>query len=208
MTSRRAQIGSGQRFHWQLGGLTDEESGRLARPFSTESLLRPNVVGADFKSGSLGYDTSSTLVSDVIAPGLLDGFVRLADASDEEILRFAQRRGVLSVRAFWQQGVYFERFAVWRRWSGIARATLDIAAALNRDELGSERAWRELDGWWLDVWRKIASERKDVSPAQAVLDAEHRQLQDVIQPLAEGGRVAPVLLDDAAQDCLHQHGRD
>ena len=180
MTSKRAPIGPSRQADYELGGLTEEESGRLARPVSTESLLRPDVVRADFRRGNLSYDTSSTLVSDVITTGLLDEFVRLLDAPDEKILEFAQARGVLSVRAFRKPRVYRERFAEWRLWSRCARATLDIAAALNRDDLAPERAWLELDGWWLDVWRKIAGERRNVSSAQALLDAERLQLQDVI----------------------------
>ena len=202
MTQARARIGVDRslegRFRWQLSGLLHEETGRLSRPVQTESLLRPDVVRADFKRGYLQYDTSSMLVADTpLRAGLLDEFVRLPDVSDEEILQFAQRRGVLSVMVFRRPGKYVEKFNDWRKWARRARATLDVAASLNLEKAAQESAWMLLDGWWLDVWAQIATKRTDVSQSEARLGAERCQLEDVINRWFVEAELRPYYSDSA-----------
>lgn len=69
-------------------------------------------------------------------PDLLDRFVRLVGATDEDIFRIARRFGVLTVEAFRNYGVYSEATDDWRKLASQARAALLIASRLYGDASG------------------------------------------------------------------------
>jgi hypothetical protein len=94
-----------------------------------------------------------------MAPGLLEGFIRLADGSDEAVLRYARRWGPLWLC---EHGVPWqydgkecippatdsspwceESLDKWREYAREARAVLRIARKLDSGQPGSEDDWDE-----------------------------------------------------------------
>jgi hypothetical protein len=101
-----------------------------------------------------------------VAPGgpLLDQFVQLREAPDEELLKFARRWGTLGLcehglprfhpRHGWCDGlrlrshtrsgagVFIEPLAGWRQVADAFRSTLNLGAEINQGRLGSEDDWK------------------------------------------------------------------
>ncbi len=171
----RAPIGKRERQHLELGGIPDLRTERLAQPLRTRGLLRPDYVEEDLGRACLRYD-SAVLYSDTIHQGLLDEFVQLSDASDDEIVTFAARRGVLSVRALHEPGVYEEPYRTWQRWARRASATLRVAASLNQDSLADQADWDVLRGWWVEEWERLIDPRGKSS----LLVLQSQWLEDVM----------------------------
>jgi hypothetical protein len=84
---------------WDQAALTRSESGSLDLPFPGNSWERCRDVWLDgdrlFWSVELG--NPETVPKQKQGTGLLDGFVRLADASPEKILAYARKWGILEI---------------------------------------------------------------------------------------------------------------
>ena len=151
------------RIDWESAGLI--QNGRAGRPVRAGVLKRP-------KACTIGLDTerpeepllrwecprgSATLeyVQEPPSRDLLDEFVRLTDATDADIVEFAERRGVLGLcrcrlphshnsadkRAIEERHssycvpLYWERLTDWRFWARQFRASLNVAAAIQKEEI-------------------------------------------------------------------------
>ena len=173
--TRQTRIGEGERHHLERGGVPDQDTGRLAQPVRTHGLVRPDRVKADPERRCLWYD-SNWLVEGGIPAELLDQFVPLSDASGKKIVQFAKKYGVLLLQRSMDLEVHKETFRAWRQWARRARATLSVAASLNRDALVDQADWDVLRGWWVDEWDRLPAERDKTS----LLLIQSRWLEDVI----------------------------
>ena len=154
---------------WQLAGLPDATTGELHRPLPQGAWLLPQKIG--LTGGGLAWQMSSPRYRSS-GPSLLREFSRLAGATDEEILRFAGRWGVLELcehylpathswgeagpppsketlcrpRTFEWEGTSWcwEPLDGWRIWAETARAILNTAAALRLNAKPDEE-----DAEWL-----------------------------------------------------------
>lgn len=165
-------------------------TGRVGRRLHTEALIRPNWVKGDFERSEIVYDTQ-TPVYDLAAPDLplLDRFVRLVEASDGEIVSFAQKYGVLSLRAFRQPGGYAEPIESWRVMAQAARATLQLAVAIYDNRSTRRQDWACLRGWYYERWRDVLS--KNLSQPEIRAAAERNQLEDVVNRWIEWAEISP-----------------
>lgn len=127
-------------------------------PLPGEPFLEGVEFGNDLKE--IGWTTRED------TRGLVNEFVRLADAPDEKVLAFARKWGpmwlcvkhrdclwdVVSVRLRWDGSkeccLWFpaEPIQFFRRYAGITKAVLDIAAHLIEGKPVSASLWREA-GW-------------------------------------------------------------
>jgi hypothetical protein len=97
-------------------------------------------------------------------PGMLEDFVKLADARDQAILKYARKWGPLWAcghRCYWQHNRFgcrpvessddqyytrWEPLDYWRDFAKEARATLRIAHKLNSGQPGDPEDWRAIPG--------------------------------------------------------------
>jgi hypothetical protein len=112
---------------------------------------RPVQRGEVWASKILSLD-GEYLVGDADRPlrtaagiGVLEGFLRLATATPDEVFRFARRWGALGIERKAVPGLRFhEPVAVWRELAIRFRALQRIGAAVNGNSLGDEDDWRAL----------------------------------------------------------------
>lgn len=155
----------------EVAGMTNSR-GRVGGLVEAGAVLRPEggAVRLDRKRQALVYETYSPMVSDVQRAELLNEFIRLNDASPEEILKFAKTYGVLNDRASREERRYSEDLSVWRECAVRARATLALAASIELSEATSPSDWNVLRPWWFDGWAGVVKSRY----------VERRQLTDVL----------------------------
>lgn len=167
--------------------------GRIGRHVETFGILRPDParIWLDGERPGIVYDTGAPLLGDIQKPELLDSFVRLHDATPEQVLHFAQTFGTLSLRALGDGGLHREALKDWHALAARARATLDVAACLQRGEATSTEDWETLRPWWFEGWRTMVDDSQ----------AERNQLQDVINAWLRRTDVRPwfSLTDNAAE---------
>jgi hypothetical protein len=82
-----------------------------------------------------------------IDPRLCERFAELADATGEQVRRFAERWGPLHYPRSSTEPSDTETLEHWRRFAILARALLRCAAALGQGESGLSEDWRALSGW-------------------------------------------------------------
>ena len=176
-----------QRVSFDLAGLTNEQ-GMLGNRIPTDAVVRPDSasIAVDLHRAVLVYDTSGALVSDRQRPEALDHFVRLENAEGADVLRFAQRFGVLSLNAIRDGGRYEEAIETWRELATRARATLDVAASIQKGEHPREEDWDTLAPWYY-VWRTRA--KGATAPRRRA--AEKQQLADVLNAWLRLAEVRP-----------------
>jgi hypothetical protein len=165
-------------------------AGRFGRRLETDHVEKPDLIWADWKHGRLAYDTGHQLADAPGEEGLLDAFLRLVEATDGEIFRFAKKYGVLNVNAFNDPGVHWESFTDWRAIARQIRATLKIATFVRRKKPVSAELWEQVPGW-TDMTRLFAWQRR-LSAAEIQRRAELLQLEDVVNYwLVEWASVRP-----------------
>jgi hypothetical protein len=151
--------------------------GQLARPLATGEWACPDVIEVEgdrlywrnnLEGDGWGYYPITS------GPGLLEGFIRLADASPEAVHTFARRWGVLGIchhglpathnprppelpsrsgTATWcyplrQSGWYWEPLDIWHDFARRARAVLNLAAAMGRETSTRREDWAALHDTW------------------------------------------------------------
>ncbi len=193
---------------WDLAGLTDV-SGNLGRPLQSNVLAVPARVELerDRLLWSWGHGDKGPTETRA-TPELLTEFAALPDASDERILRFARRWGVLSIcehglpashnpgrlgdhhggcrplgwteSSPWWDG--WEPLDSWRHFAGQARGLINIAAQVHVEKPGS-------DADWAIVFRRGA--RKDAPWWHRTVIADRLMLTQVVNEWLELGRVVP-----------------
>jgi hypothetical protein len=175
------------RVSFELAGLTNEQ-GRLGESIQTDAVVRPDWarISVDPARQVLVYSTRAPLLSDRQRPEALDQFIRLESADAAQVLRFAQRFGVLSVNAIREEGWYEEELETWRELARRARATLDVAASIRNSEKATEDNWLALRPWYYD-WRKRV---KSPTPERRRI-AERQQLSDVLNAWLRLAEVRP-----------------
>ncbi len=82
---------------WQLAGLPEVSTGLLGRTHDHETWKTPVAVELD--EGNLNWSRRGETKSVEPPRDLLDRFVRLASASDDTVLRFAEKYGVVALCA-------------------------------------------------------------------------------------------------------------
>ena len=133
---------TGEQQGWELWDLVTED-GELDRRVVTGQLWVPGYLDLDKDRliwthyGPNGENPRKF----VKATGALTRFVRLADADGPAILRFARQYGVLIPGALGRPP-YSEPLELWRHYARQARALLNIAARLHRDEPGELAEWQ------------------------------------------------------------------
>jgi hypothetical protein len=144
-------------------------------------------------------------------PGLLEGFVRLTDASPEAICTFARRWGVLRIChhglpathnprppelpaqsgiATWcyplrQSGWYWEPLDIWHDFARRARAVLNLAAAMGQKTSTRREDWAVLHDTWAQRW--------DASGGNVPVATMHLVLEHVVNTWLVWGHVCPML---------------
>jgi hypothetical protein len=153
------------------GFLGTESSGELDRRIAGREWLVPEEIG--LRDGRLVwrqiyFDWDKRISA---KPGLLQSFIRLADAPDERILAFARRWGVLELcehdlplrhlvsgwahtdapfyarswcdyRQSEPGGRIWEPLSAWRTWARRAAATLNVAISFYRNKLPPLEEWQ------------------------------------------------------------------
>lgn len=167
--------------------LTDDD-GELERPASSRHWRAPRRIEIDGRE-LVWYAGGGDRVA--AEPGMLEQFVRLADASDEEIAAYARRWGVLGLceahhrpmtgltgpfhakaRGHSRCGfmsVNREPIAAWRRLARLVRSVMLLAAA--RDDPDELRRAQN--------WRGIGAARREALPEDAALAA--RDVRELVR---------------------------
>ena len=146
---------------WGTAGLTNDE-GQLDRPLENASWPVPLYIRL---GGGMLFWEWDTWRGDQLSPTpssypgyeLLQQFLNLADAPAEQILRYALRYGVLGICEHDlpsshnptckplsrdpDHHFHYEPIEAWRRFSGEARALLNIAAMLHHGKPGADEDW-------------------------------------------------------------------
>ena len=147
---------------WELGGLMDEEQGRLTRRGLPVGDLFGIPEQVWVEGGRLHYRYVSPFGKPRDAEdGMLDAFVRLEDEPD--VLKFAQRWGPLRLCSHnltsrhGTQTIFFdvegkcetgkdeEPLEAWFLWADSARALLSVAANLHQGQEPSLDVWRRAE---------------------------------------------------------------
>ena len=150
---------------WELAGLYSE-AGHLERPVATGCLVIPNVIEID--GGRLHWDIDDDRPIEQPEPGqgMLNEFLTLQDADDEQIGAYARRWGILGVchhgvpasHAAFANAVErpcrllreetdlyaWEPLERWRYFSRQAGAILNLAARLHADQPGRPEDWQQV----------------------------------------------------------------
>lgn len=149
---------------WQLAGLEDE-----AR-FPSTGWVIPAHVELEGKYLRASAHLSANALRVFPDRTLLSRFVGLGQAPDEDVVRFAQRWGLLDLCRHGlasahtmrggprphhcsrriRDGLAYEPLTAWREHSQQARAILNLAAALHSGGPGRPRDWAEVG---IDNWR-------------------------------------------------------
>jgi hypothetical protein len=140
----------------------------------------------------LFYDTRQPMLSDVLRPELLDEFVGLEKANPQDILRFARKYGVLSLRAIREEGVHSEKIEIWREFVKRARATLSVAACIRQGRSAPVEEWARLRPWWSEY------------PSGSVL----LQFEDVMNAWLRRSEVRPSFVWPSGMVFTNLHGVD
>jgi hypothetical protein len=185
MTAKEQEIG------WQTAGLSSEKFA-LHRPVPTGCYYIPDV---QLRRGRLYWSTARRIHEVRPGPGLLEGFVALADAPAEDILTYARKWGVLEIcrhnlpvghkscvprRARGAGGGFWEPIESWRQLARAARAVLNIAAQVDRGRKGAPENWETLMGF-----KEIKR-----SPLMEFADARHK-LAFVLNWLIGAAQIRP-----------------
>jgi predicted RNA-binding Zn-ribbon protein involved in translation (DUF1610 family) len=175
---------------FELAGMITDQ-GHLGRRVDTDVVLIPDrdQMRLDADETALIYNTRGFILHDEQRPELLDTFVSLRHATAREILQFAQRYGVLSLRAIRSEGVYAEDLDTWREYIGRTQATLDIAAQLHRGGQAPPEHWERLRPWWWEGWSDFHSRIKNSSERRRIV--ERRQLEDVMNAWLQLAELRP-----------------
>lgn len=158
---------------WQLAGLCGDGNG-LTRPVRTSDWKAPARVDLDGYRLRWQYDDGSRIRKTIRAGhGLVDAFVKLADANPEDIRDFARRWGVLLIcehdkpaghsfprellidalnapeKSGWcaplgSPDECWEPLGSWYTLAREARAMLNVAAALHNQKLAKRGDWHML----------------------------------------------------------------
>jgi hypothetical protein len=121
---------------------TARSDGRKDRPVQTGEVFAPKVIALE--GDHLLCDANRNSIN---APGagLLEGFLKVADAEPDEILKFARKWGALGIRMKPAPGLRsHEPVAAWSDLAIRFRALHRIGAELNRGSIGAARDWRAL----------------------------------------------------------------
>ena len=168
---------------WELAGLYSE-AGDLDRPVATGCMQVPNVV--EIHGGCLHWDVDFDRPTEERepGPGMLNEFIALQDADDEQIGAYALRWGTLGIcihgkpssHAAFTDGMVFgtwchllreetrlyawEPLERWRYFSRQAGTILNLAARLHTDQPGRPEDWRQVifppDGRPVPWWKPSA----------------------------------------------------
>lgn len=161
------------RLVWDQAGMGVGDGGGLERPLGNSQWALPEeffIDGADLAWRWESHTTREAAPSRRPGPGLLEGFVRLADGSAEDVVAYASRWGPLTLcqcgRPFEHRptdgtfksrlgpcdgpeagdpygGDHHEPLDAWFRYARKARAILRLAAAAHRSQQ-NQGAWEEL----------------------------------------------------------------
>jgi hypothetical protein len=121
---------------------TTRSDGRKDRPVQTAEVFAPKVISLE--GGHLLCDANRNSIN---APGagLLEGFLKLADAEPDEILEFARKWGALGIKMKAAPGLRsLEPVAAWSDLAIRFRALHRIGAELNRESIGAAKDWKAL----------------------------------------------------------------
>jgi hypothetical protein len=154
-----------------------------------------------------------------LSPKMLAEFVQLAEDSDEQILRYAQRYGVMNIceqhgtpashnyTCFSLPNLGSEQVEAWRRYARVAKAILNIAARLWEGRLGHMEDWRMIrrrdsggwlgfdKPWWKPDWKRHPEEYWMKNPnefRQAIAD-EQTILAQLVNMWLAIGDVHPII---------------
>lgn len=139
---------------WDLAGVT-RDGGGLYRPIVASEWRPPGRVCVDGEFLLWADLTEAGALPGLMSagPGMLEGFLHLADAHADVVVQYAQRWGVLSLRGraggrFYPDGrspsggLLVDPLDDWRHYSAAMRSILNVAAALHQDKMGDEGDWR------------------------------------------------------------------
>jgi len=154
----------------------DSLRGTLERPLTTSGWLVPQQIWLERHTLRYRIGEGGPIACRTVQPsaGLIETFVRLADATPERILQFARKFGLLGIRRRhdrpnpdsyvhlerrhgedygysvleWYEGAIEggEPIRNWYFWSRKIRAALRLASSLDRKSYGSSEDWAELYG--------------------------------------------------------------
>lgn len=166
--------------------------GRFGRRINAVQFLRPDVVWLDTERRRLRFKTEP-LVCEAVPPELLDGFMALDGASDEQICRFAQKYGVLAVEEFVSGSGedHEEELEPWRYWIARVRAVISGAASLHNGEAIRAEDWNRLDPPAAKEWEAGFRLMRDLSSADRRAFTEQRCVADVLNEFLARARVRP-----------------
>jgi hypothetical protein len=158
------KMGDGMHTEWSISGLIRSDGGGLDRLFQDSRVYVPAYVRIENDVFYYGYYDDKG--RPVLAParhrrGLLEQFVKLADAPATAIAAYARRWGVLQIcpkhrrpGAYWHRseegkacrpmgwpGEPYEPIARWRDCARHVRALLNVVAAVHLGELGRREDW-------------------------------------------------------------------
>jgi hypothetical protein len=205
---------------WGTGGLTDK-NGRLDRPVGWNEWRVPEVT---HEGKNLVWSPGGTFTNAQPSSSLLESFVRLVDAPDGSIVRYAMRWGVFGVcqhglpachnpppvpipigplkdppwcspRGYWE-GRAWEPLEIWRGYARKFRALLNLAARAYGGSPGN-----------VDDWRELNVETSDTGSRASRLAQDRVQLSVVVNQLVAQARVTMDFRWDRATPVLHPTGR-
>lgn len=192
----KAMTDGGDRLRWELGGLGDPDSGELGRSANPHSSwLAPAEVWLGTEPGWRDMlfwrpprlDGTESFGEGRVDAAAVERFCALRTGANADVLRFAQRYGVLGLC---QHGLphghgvtrgvvpshercrymgdpvtgWWEPLDHWRKWAADATAMLNIGSQLAHGKLGEPADWTTLHGaepFWLDdgpeVWGDLVA---------------------------------------------------
>lgn len=165
--------------------LLDSNTARLERPVAASSYKIYDKY--EIENGILKYSRDAKLIEVTPSRGMLESFVKLTNASDEEIRSYACKHGILhlckdhlmpaghnpqcSPLMIWHieygVGVMEDTFMTgeplrtWRKYADFAEALLSISANLHNRELGNREDWRKLQKNRLLGWNYADSDESE-----------------------------------------------
>ena len=182
------------------------ETGDLGRTVDVERLVVPAEI--HLAGQHLRWQSGKFHEYRKVPAGLLDRFVRLAEAADGAILDLARQSGALWIckahglpmthdagcRPSYGGGWFREPLAEWRAFSARARAVLSIAASLHQGKLGDPNDWKHLgEGWLPDAFAPAKGLGEAAKIGRRRVESERAGVTNAVSGWLALARVTPAL---------------